>query len=156
MSTRIRGSEQSISVTVNDEFATAFGINGRLEGSFFKVKEFTHTPRTDLVEEDFIGERFDDLDVQHHGYDFSFTTHENDAAALNFLSLLVYKEDSNLPPPQVTLHVTTTYRDVTVLPRTEVFIGCVMKLSERSNGGRKEYIQNSFEGKAKLRQVFIG
>jgi len=156
MSTRIRGQEAAITVTVNDEYAAAFGIFGPMDGSFFKVRDFTLTPRVDLVEESFIGEIFDDLDQQLHGYDFSFTIDESDAAALNFMDLIAFKEGNSLPPPEVGVSVSYIYRDQTVLPRTEQLIDCVLKLSERSIGGRKEYIQNSFEGKCKDKKTFIG
>ena len=42
------------------------------------------------------------------------------------------------------------------LPRTVELIGCVMKQGEETIGGRKEYIQNAYEGKAKQRKVLVG
>jgi hypothetical protein len=160
MSSRIRGQEATVRIKVADEFAAAFGIFGQLAGSFFKVREFTLTPRTDLVEQEYLGEDFDDLDVQHHGFDFSFTIDELDNAAINFLSLIVFKESAKLPPPVISVAVTYIYRETAIvaptLPHTEELIGCVMKQADRTIGGRKEYIQNSYEGKAKLRQVLVG
>ena len=156
MSSRIRGQEATVRVTVSDEFAAAFGIFGQLEGSFFKVRDFTHTPRQDLGEESYLGEDADDLDIQHHGHDFSFTVDELDDSVLRFLSLITFKEEAHLPPPQVGLTVTYIYRNGVTLPQTFRLIGCVLKLSERSIGGRKEYIQNSFEGKAKHHAVIVG
>lgn len=156
MSTRIRGQEALISVTVDDEVAAAFGLAGQIVGSFFKVRDFTVTPRTDLTEEGFLGEAFDDIDIQHHGYDFSFTIDETDAAAINFLSLITYKESASLRPTEVGLTVSYTYRDSAVLPRSETYIGCLLKVASRTIGGRKEYIQTAIEGKAKDREVFIG
>ena len=153
MSARIRGQEATIRITVADEFAAAFGIFGQLEGSFFKVRDFTLTPRTDLVEESYLGEKFDDLDVIHHGYDFSFTVDELNEQVLNFLSLITFKEADNLPPPIIGVSVGYIYREIGVPPQTEQLIDCVLKLAERTIGGRKEYIQNSFEGKAKVRAV---
>lgn len=156
MSSRVRGAEATIRVTVADEFAPAFGINGQLEGTFFKVKDFRVTPRTDLVEEGYIGENFDDLDIQLHGYDLAWTVDELDNAAIKYMNLLAFKQASDLAPPVITVSVTYFYREPGVLPQTVQYIGCVMKISERSIGGRKEYINNSIEAKAKDRQVLVG
>lgn len=160
MSSRIRGQEMSLSISVQDEFAAAFQIFGQLAGSFFKVRDWTLTPRTDLVEESYLGENFDDLDIQHHGFDFAFTVDELDAAAINFLSLLTFKEENALPPPIIGVSATYIYREQTLvtptLPHTVLLSQCVLKQSERSVAGRKEYIQNSFEGKAKQRKVIRG
>lgn len=156
MSSRIRGQEATISITVGDDFAEAYGFFGQLTGSFFKVRDFTLTPRTDINEESFLGEKFDDLDIQHHGWDFSFTIDEVDASVTAFMDLIAYKERNSLPPPEVGVQVSYTYRDPNTLPTTDQLIGCYMKLAERTIGGRKEYIQNSFEGKAKDKETLIG
>ncbi len=158
MSSRIRGQEATIRITVDDEFAASFGIFGNLAGSFFKVRDFTHTPRIDLVEQEYLGEKFDDLDIQVHGHDFSFTVDELDNAALNYLQLIQFKEESSLPPPIIGVQVTYIYRELVppTLPQTQSFIDVVLKNAERTIGGRKEYIQNSFEGKAKNHKVLIG
>ena len=156
MSTRLRGQEAAISITVADEFLSAFGLQGLLEGSFTKVRDFSLTPRIDQTEEAYLGEDFDDLDQQLHGYDFSFTVDELDTQALDFLSLIAFKETNKLPPPVITVSVSYVYRDPNVLPRTEILMECVLKVAERTIGGRKEYIQNSFEGKAKDKQVIVG
>jgi len=156
MTARIRGQEATVRITVADDFAASFGIFGQLEGSFFKVRDFTLTPRQDLIEQEYLGEDFDDLDFQHHGHDFSFTVDELDEAALNFLNLVTFKEESNQAPPVIGVSVTFVYRNGTTLPQTMRLIDCVLKLSERTIGGRKEYIQNSFEGKAKRQAVIVG
>jgi len=156
MSSRLRGQEAAINIVIADEFLSAFGLQGKLGGTFTKVKDFTSTPRIDQTEEPYIGEDFDDLDQQLHGYDFSFTCDELDTQALDFLSLIAFKEQNKLPPPVITVTASYIYRDPTILPRTEVLMECVLKPAERSIGGRKEYISNSFEGKAKQRQVIVG
>jgi hypothetical protein len=156
MSARIRGQEATIRITVADEFAAAFGIFGTMVGSFFKVRDFSLSPRQDLVEQEYLGEDFDDLDFQHHGHDFSFTVDELDESVLNFLSLVTFKEAANLAPPIIGVSATFVYRNQVTLPQTVRLVDCVLKLAERSIGGRKEYIQNSFEGKAKYQELFIG
>ncbi len=156
MSSRIRGQEAAINITVADEFVIPFGLEGLLTGSFTKIRDFTITPRIDQTEEPYIGETFDDLDQQLHGYDFGFTIDELDTQAVDLLSLLAFKEGSNLPPPVITVSVSYIYREPNILPRTEILMECILKPSERSIGGRKEYIQNTYEGKCKNRQVIVG
>lgn len=156
MSSRIRGQEATVRIVVADEFAAAFGIFGQMAGSFFKVRDWTLTPRTDLVEQDYLGENFDDLDIQHHGYDFAFSVDELDAAPINYLSLITFKEENALPPASVTVAVTYVYREPATLPQTVLLIDCVLKQGERTVGSRKDYIQNTYEGKAKQRKVIVG
>ena len=160
MSARIRGQEATVRITITDAFAAAFGFFGQLAGSFFKVRDFTLTPRTDLVEQEYLGENQDDLDVQHHGFDFGFTVDELNNATLQYLSLLTFKEENALPPPIISVATTYIYREqvvvVPTLPQTVLLTECVLKQGERTIGGRKEYIQNAFEGKAKKRSVLVG
>ena len=94
MSERLRGQEITLQF---------FADGVRLGGSFLKVTEFTATPRTDLNEEDYLGESATDIDTQHHGWDFSFSIHNLDAAALDFLDRLVFKELAHLPPQEMTI-----------------------------------------------------
>jgi len=156
MSLRSRGQEAAINVTIADEFLSAFNLTGALSGAFAKVRDFSVTPRIEQSEEGYLGEDVDDLDQQLNGYDFAFTCDELDAQAVDFLSLIAFKETGKLPPPVITVSASYIYRDPLILPRTEILIGCILKPSERSIGGRKEYIQTSFEGKAKYRQVTVG
>ncbi len=156
MSQRSRGQEAKITVLLNDEFMQAFGLSGQLEGSFTKVKDFKASPRMEQTEEGYIGEDADDLDQQLNGWDFSFTVDELDSAALDLFQLIAHKEKNKLRRPEIVIQVTYMYRDPSVRPRTEVYMNCVLKLAERSIGGRKEVISNSFEGKSKDMQVTIG
>lgn len=156
MSSRIRGQEAVLNITVVDEFAPNFGLGGPLAGSFAKVKNFSITPRIDQTEEGYVGETADDLDQQVHGYDFSFSIDELDSAAIDFLSLIAFKELTNLAPPIITVTASYVYRDLTIQPRTEILTECILKPAERNVGGRKEYISNSYEGKAKHRLVQVG
>lgn len=156
MSQRIRGQEAKISILVTDEFLQAFGLTGQLEGSFTKVKDFKSSPRMEQTEEGYVGENADDLDQQLNGWDFSFTIDELDSSALDLFQLIAHKEKNKLRAPEIVIQVTYAYRDERTLPRTEIFMGCILKMSERNIGGRKEYISNSFEGKAKDMQLVVG
>lgn len=141
MSARIRGQEAFVS------FAVA-GI-GLLEGSFAKVKDFSATARTDLVEQGYLGETFDDLDVQHHGWDFSFSVDEQDSSTLDYLQQLMTNEEANVSPASVTMQVAVNYREAGVASKRLVFSNVVMKVNELGFPSRKDYITTSFEGKAK-------
>ena len=60
MSQKMRGEEAVIKISVD-------GI--QQSGTMIKVTDFTATPRTDINEDDYLGEAETDLDIQHHGWD---------------------------------------------------------------------------------------
>ncbi len=122
------------------------------EGSFFKVRDFRVTPRTDLVEESYLGELTDDLDVQHHGFDGSFTVDNEDERTLSFLSNLIVREENHEAPSDIKIAVEYLYREPGVLATRVTYFAAVMKVAEQGIGGRKEYVQTSFEWKAKSRE----
>jgi hypothetical protein len=141
MSARIRGQEAVVS------FAVA-GI-GPLSGSFTKIKDFTATPRTDLVETDYLGETFTDLDVQHQGWDFSFTLDEEDGKSLEYIAQLMSNEENNVAPASVMMQVVFNYRKSGEATKSMTFSDVVMKANDINLSGRKDYISSSYEGKAK-------
>jgi len=142
MSQRIRGQEITL----------RFSVDGQtLAGSFVKVSEFTITPRTDLNEEGFLGELEDDIDPQHHGFDFAFTIHNLDELALNFLSTIVAREQNQQAHPDITMTVFYAYRGGLGNDQVEVYHDVFLKVNEMGFGGRKEYVTTSFEGKCKKR-----
>lgn len=142
--TAIRGSDTTIRVAVS-------GVPQ--SGTFLRVKSFTATPRTDLVEDDYLGEAQTELDIQHHGFDLSMTMDEDDASGIDFLTQLTAREEAHQRPQQVTITVMTLYRDGTTRPRVEVYPEVLLKVSSRGYGGRKERVVNEFEGKCKTRRV---
>lgn len=146
MSARIRGQEALIQITVDDEPRA---------GSFFKVKDFRSTPRTDLTEEPYLGEQTDDLDTQHHGFDITFSVDNQDAETLRLLDLIVANEEAHIAPPDVVIAVTYLYREPGQLNQTEQYSDGVIKVAEQGIGGRKEYITTGFEAKFKTRQRAI-
>lgn len=139
-----RGQEISIRVAVGSQ---------PREGTFLRCKTFSATPRTDLVEDDYLGEAQTETDVQHHGWDLSATFDEVDASAIDFTTELARREENHERPQQVTITVITRFRDGKTKPKIEVYPDVAWKQSERSMGGRKERIANSFEGKCKTRSV---
>lgn len=143
-STRIRGQEVLIQVSVNNEPQA---------GSFFKVRDFKISERGDIVEESYLGEVADDLDYQHHGFDGSFTIDNEDALALAFMASIVALEEASEAHPDIVITATYVYRDPSITGVVEIYSDCFMRLSEQNVGGRKEYVQSSFEFKAKTRQL---
>ncbi len=153
MASRIRGQEALLQITVADDRLAEFQLEGGLGGSFTKVRDLTITQRMDIIEENYLNETFTDLDQQLHGYDLSFTIDETDQSTLQFMSLVATNEELHLPPPLVTIAVTYFYRDGQGTTKTEVYQDCILKQNDRSIGGRTEYVQNSFEAKAKRRTL---
>lgn len=140
MSQRIRGQEASLQVIIDGELQV---------GSFTKVTNFNLTPRTDLVETPFLGEVEDDLDIQHHGYDFDFEIHYQDSKAFALLQKIVAREQDSLAHPNVNLVVTLTYRSLLEPSLTFVLEKAFVKMDNLSFGGRKEYVNSKFTGKCK-------
>ena len=146
-SKRIRGQEALVQVSIDGELQI---------GSFFKVRDFRTSERGDLVEESYLGELADDLDYMHHGFDGSFTLDNEDAGTLAFLADIVAREQSAEEHPDIVVTVTYIYRDPNLDPVTESYSEVVMRRSEQAIGGRKEYVQSTFEFKARTMQVLIG
>ena len=145
MSQRIRGQEVTLRFLIDGE---------RQEGSWFKVTEFEVTPRTDINEEDFIGEQSSDLDIQHHGFDFSFGLQIQDQRVMNFLTDIVDREANHEQHPVITMTVQTVFRTPGSIDQVETYRDVFLKLGASGFSGRKEYVTASFEGKAKRRTQF--
>lgn len=142
MGNRIRGQEITLRVSVNGQQQT---------GTWYKLTEFTRTERGEIKEEGFLGESEDDVDYQHHGWDFSFTAQVKDASALDFLSDIVAREQNAEAHPDITITVIWKFRGGDVQSRVEVFHKVVLRQPEGGFGGRKEYVTQNFEGKCKKR-----
>lgn len=144
MSQRIRGAEVTIRLTVDGELQ---------EGSFFKVTEFTSTPRTDLVEEDFLGELESDLDIMHHGFDFAFSVQNQDEVTLEFLSTIISREQNQDAHPDITMVVIYSFREAGATNKVEVYHDVFLKVNEQGFSSRKDYVTTGFEGKCKRRSL---
>jgi hypothetical protein len=141
MSQRIRGQEATIQVIVDGDVK---------RGTFAKVTSFNLTPRTDIVETPFLGEVEDDLDIQHHGYDFDFEVHQMDSKAYDLLQTIVGRERDRLEHPNINIVVTMAFRSVSEPSKTFVMEECFVKMDSLGFGGRKEYIAAKFSGKCKV------
>jgi hypothetical protein len=142
--TAIRGQEITMRVSVSGQLQV---------GTMLRCKTFTATPRTDLIEDDYLGESQTEVDLQHHGFDLNAEFDEDGAQALDYLTETTRREEAHEPPQRVTITVMTRYRDGVTRPRVEVYPDVVWKLSERSFKGRKERVPNTFDGKCKTRKV---
>lgn len=140
MSQRIRGQEATIQVIVDGDLKT---------GSFAKVTSFNLTPRTDISETPFLGETEDDLDIQHHGYDFDFEIHHQDSKAYALLKNIVDQEAASLSHPNVNIVVTIAFRSLSEPSLTIVLEKAFIKMDSFGFGGRKEYVSSKFSGKCK-------
>lgn len=142
MSLGIRGQETAVKITVDGVIQ---------KGSYAKLIDFEVTPRTDLVESDFLGEDESDLDTQHHGFDMSFSVRNEDAGPLDLLTKIVDRQRSRLTPPRVTITKIYNYREPGAKRAAEVFDNVHIKIATQGSGGRKEYEITRFEGKCKRR-----
>jgi hypothetical protein len=147
MSQRTRGQEVTIRISVDGQIQ---------QGSMFKVTDFTVTPRTDLNEADFLGELESDIDIQHHGFDLSWSIQDEDGVPIDLLSLIIDRERTHQKHPDVTITVIHTYRKSGERPRIEVFHDVFIKENEAGFSGRKEYNTHGYEAKAKRRSVLTG
>ena len=144
MSLRIRGSEVTVRIAVDGAV---------LQGSMIKLQEFTATPRTDLMEEDYLGELETDLDIQHHGWDLSFTVHQQDETTLQLFETIIDRERAQQRHPDITMTVIYRFREELANNRVEVYHDVFLKITEQGFSGRKEYVSVGFEGKSKRRSL---
>ncbi len=144
MALRIRGQEATIRIIVD---------GNERDGSFHKLENFKLTPKDENPTTDFLGEKVSSGDYRHDGYEFAFTTHEEDKKILDLHALQVANEEASLPPPDITIIVITKYRDPANPSVTVSMEECVMKLDDRDAGGRKDYVKNAFSGFAPVARI---
>ena len=140
MSLRQRGIEATVRISVDGETQV---------GSFIKVKNLTITPRSEIVEEEYLGEDVSDLDFRHDGWDFAFEVDDQDARCIRFLDSIVSREEQHTRHPEITVTVLNRYREPGERAVAEVLYDAKLRVGERGFGGRKEYVGTKFEGKAK-------
>lgn len=142
MSLKMRGQEVTLRVAVDGVVQ---------EGSMFKATDWTATPRTDINEDDYIGEQETDLDVQHHGWDVAFTVHTIDSKALDLIDEIIAREQAHTSHPDITFTVIYTFREPGTRGKIYVYHEVFLKADEEGAGGRKEKHKVKFTGKAKKR-----
>lgn len=139
----IRGQEATLRVAVDGEVK---------EGSFFNVNDLTITHRGELRDVDYLGEDVSKNDIQHSGFDLSFSVNEEDEKTLNYLQNIVERELNQQAHPVVTISVIFSYRNSTST-RVVVFYNVCLRMTDMSFGSRTDYIQTSFEAKAEQFEV---
>lgn len=144
MSSKMRGQEAIIRIAVDGVLQ---------EGSMFKVTDFSATPRTDITEDDYLGEDETDLDIQHHGWDLGLSIDYQDAAAIEFTEEIIAREQAHTAHPKITITVIYTFREPNTPGKILVYHGVYLKQDEETIGGRKEKVKGKFSGKCKKRTV---
>ena len=144
MSLKMRGQEVTIRVAVDGVIQT---------GSMFKATDWTATPRTDLKEDDYMGEQETDLDIQHNGWDMSFSVDTIDDAALNLIDLIIANEQQHIAHPDITFTVIYTFREPGTRGKIYIYHQVYMKADEEGAAGRKDKHKVKFSCKAKKRQA---
>jgi len=139
--TRIRGQETTGQLVVDGKL---------LLGSFAKLENWAFKPISDIKDSDFVGEAESEFDVQHHGWEVSFTIHEQDGQAMQTYLQIVAALEAGIAMPNFNFVVIESYRDPSVPLSTYVCQDLKLKLDEHAASGRKEYVKNSFTGKCKV------
>lgn len=143
MSLRIRGQEATV----------RFSVDGQpLAGSFLKAQDFTLTPREELPEADFLGERQSDFDYRHDGFDFSFSSQVTDRSAFDFLRDVSERDRQGLPYPRITCIIIVSFREAGTRSMQINMPNVFMRMTDTAFSGRKDYVTHSFEGKARSAQ----
>ena len=144
MSLRIRGQEVVLRLAID---------GAAVEGSMFKVNDFTVTPRQELQEADYIGEDVSDLDVMHNGYDLAWSIDMQDAVSIDLIDDIAKRNEGKKAPQDVTLTVIYTFREPGAGGRVVVYHDMVLKVDEEGASGRKERVKTKISAKAKRRET---
>jgi hypothetical protein len=144
MSQKIRGEEVAIRIAVDGV------VQG---GSLFKLTDFSATPRTELTEDEYLGEAESDIDIQHHGWDLAFSFDHQDSVGIDLCEEIIGAEMAHQAHPNVTITVIYTYREPGARGKMAVYQKVFLAPKEESVGGRKEKVKGKFEGKCKKRSI---
>lgn len=144
MSQKMTGREATIRIAVDGVLQ---------EGTMIKCTDFTATPRTDLVEDDYLGEDETDIDIMHHGWDLAFSVDYQDEKAIDLVEQIIEAEQNQTAHPDITITVIYTFREASADGRIAAYYGVFLKQDEESIGGRKEKVKGKFAGKCKRRRM---
>lgn len=144
MSQKMRGQEITMRIAVDGVVQS---------GSMVKLTDFSATPRTDINEDDYLGEKETDLDIQHHGWDLGFSIDYEDAAGIELCEDIVGRESNNEQHPRITITVIYTFREEGKRGKIATYRDVFLKQDEETAGGRKEKVKGKFSGKCKKRVV---
>lgn len=144
MALKTRGEDVTMRIAVDGELLGGTGV---------KSTDFTATPRTELKEDDYLGEQETDLDIQHNGWDLGFSLDTVDAIAMLLTDEIIAREAAHTAHPDITITVIYTFREPGVRGKIAVFHGVFLKQDEEGFSGRKNNIKNKFTGKCKRREL---
>lgn len=139
MSLKIRGQEVLLKLTIDGQPGA---------GTWLKVKDWKMTPRTEITEQEYLGETESDLDIQHHGYDFQFSVDQLDDKVMRFIQTTADREAEGLRPQQITMAVIHNFRESSNVV-ADNYYDVFMKADEHGAGGRKEIVAATISGKCK-------
>lgn len=142
MSLKLRGQEVTLRISVN-------GVTQR--GAMFKATNWSAKPRTDLKEDDYLGEQETDLDVQHNGWDLEFSVDNIDTTALDIIDQIIENERLHVAHPDITITAIYNFREPDARARAYIYHSVFMKGDEEGAGGRKDVHKTKFSAKAKER-----
>jgi hypothetical protein len=143
MSLKMRGQQMTLRF--------AMGTRGVRGGAMLKVVDWMVTPRTDLLEDDYIGEDQTDLDIQHNGFDGKFTVDTTDQESLDVMDEIIDAEENREAHPQITISAIYSFREPNTRGRMYVYHQCFVKADTEGSGGRKEKHRIEFSFKSKRR-----
>lgn len=142
---RSRGQEVTLRLLTQAQL----GAVQRLAGSFFKVRDFTWNDVGELKEDGFLGEIADDIDYQNSGFAGSFSFDKSDGSSLLYVRQLVASDRSSTKPPDLTIISTTVFRGFGIPDEIVTFTNGIMMMASENVSGRKDFINNAYEWKAK-------
>lgn len=143
MSLRQRGQEQIVRIAIDGQPMT---------GTWRKIKDFQVRPRTEFLEEGYLGETEDDYDIIHSGFEFSFSVDNEDDQTIRYMKELADREQSGLRPQSVTMTVINNYRE-RARQVADNYYEVLLIVDEHGSGARKEYVSTTFSGRCKKKNV---
>lgn len=138
---KIRGQETKVTMTVE-------GVEFK-----FQVESFSHKPRMEITEHDFLNEDSTELDQTFSGHDFSWEMPRVNADAVRYVQLCQDRQDNGQPPPRCMVAVEERYRQAGLKANTRIFINALVMITNLDTKGRKEYSMASAEGKSRKMKV---
>lgn len=141
MAQSTRGKEVTIEVSVE-------GL-GRQTGSILQVKDWELKPNDEIKKKQYAGRKLPVGDYSHNGFDFSFSTDKDDAAAHTLHNELVSRENDDEGALRVTITVTERYRRTTgTTSTTYVLHEAVLMLESEGFGSADDFVTSKWSGYA--------
>jgi hypothetical protein len=137
MSARIRGKETALRLAMEGQDQ---------EGSFLKVRNFTVSPRNELVTSKFVGEARDDGDSDFSGYDVSFEIEELDSKAEDVLDAIDAAQRANQAPPRFVITEQKLYRQVGQGAVVYVYHPVTLVCEQITDSNGSSYVGSKWKG----------